>query len=317
MKRKAIAASTHIDRHNTKISLEALESAADQINNGTEVPIIGLDHDITIPPLGKCIEAYTELLPDGEHQAVIVQDYFDGSGQIEMPDGSILIKEYSLSDNRPLATRGTESVEKTHLAYDFVNFDSKESLAEFLSEVRSEGEFEEEVEARKALIPDPQLILVLKAAFVGYLSSKLLPKVGDKTAEEVSKDIADLYKFFKVAVSSYAKYAIPKYRPITYVFEMPWEVVPLEFVIRTSDPDTAVQAILIDKIVPCMDKAIQLTNTLGAVKVQFIYEEDNEWHFNYLFTSDGTVIGTPKSYDKRAKKFELMCSIQTNSNNGV
>lgn len=204
MKKKVIAASTHIDRHSTKISLEALESAADQINNGTKVPTIGLDHDITIPPLGKCIEAYTELLPDGEHLAVIVQDYFDGHGEIEMPDGSILIKEYSLFDNRPLATRGTESVDKTHLVYDFVNFESKEALAEFLSEVRNEGEFEEEVEARKALIPDPQLIMVLKAAFVGYLSSKLLTKVGDKIAEEVSKDIADLYKFIKVTLSSYA-----------------------------------------------------------------------------------------------------------------
>lgn len=64
MKRKAIAASTHINRHNTKISLEALESAADQINNGTEVPIIGLDHDITIPPCKIYIGSGTITCPN-------------------------------------------------------------------------------------------------------------------------------------------------------------------------------------------------------------------------------------------------------------
>lgn len=73
MKRTAVLTTTHIDRHNESMSVEALEAIARHINEGY-LPF-GVDHDPRIPPIGRVASAQVRPLPD---------DHFELIGEIEL-----------------------------------------------------------------------------------------------------------------------------------------------------------------------------------------------------------------------------------------
>lgn len=53
---KGIGATTHIDKHNCRMTKEALEDFAKDINEGKYAPGVGIEHDPSIMPIGKVIE---------------------------------------------------------------------------------------------------------------------------------------------------------------------------------------------------------------------------------------------------------------------
>lgn len=53
----------------------------------------------------------------------------------------------------------------------------------------------------------------------------------------------------------------------------------------------------------------QLQN-LNPEKIQFIYNKNKVWEFNYLLSKDGSVIGTVKSFNKRNKLYNKILEKQ-------
>ena len=62
---QAIMATTHVDRHNERVSLAALESMREQIRNS--ILPCDVNHDPRFAPFGRVIDAEITHLPDGEH----------------------------------------------------------------------------------------------------------------------------------------------------------------------------------------------------------------------------------------------------------
>ncbi|MFG6062188.1 hypothetical protein, partial [Salmonella enterica] len=84
-KNQGIAATTHVDSHGMKISKEALDQLAEDIKKGESVPAIHIEHDTTLPPIGKVIDGLVEKRKDGEYQLVITQELFDKQLEITLP----------------------------------------------------------------------------------------------------------------------------------------------------------------------------------------------------------------------------------------
>ena len=302
---KSIAATTHIDLHGTKLTKEHLEMMAEKANSSSAVAM-GIEHDVTLPPIGKTIRACVEPTEDGEFQLVIFQEEFENTRNIDLPDGTVAWMQASKQDQRPFARSNQQAFEMIEVSFDLVNFESKEDVSNFLKELRQVTDFREQNLFRKSWIPDPELVFTLSKSLVAYLfGKKVIEKAGDKIIEQVVDDLSQLYSFVKTAAKGMAKYAIPKNSPITYIFNIPGDMI-LELVARTTDADLLVTALLEDKLKQVIKKAEELRNSFRATNIQFLLNPEGEWEFNYLLTEKGEVVGTPQSHSRRARRIQLM-----------
>lgn len=295
------------------MSLEALESAASQIN-GERAPQVGVEHDPTLPPIGKVIKA--EILPtgDGEHDLIGYQEIFERSAMTRLPDGTLAVKYSSAVDRRPFVIGRVFSGDKLGIAYDGVNFGSNDDLDAFVAEVTLGGElkFEERDIFRKSVLPDPEVIFGFAKVVGTYLAGKkVFDKVGSQVAEDIGTDLAKLYRSIRNTAFAAAKYCIPKNRPITYIFIALEQPVLVEFAIQTADPKRVADHVTIALLEKPLEKALELHKTMGAEKVQFRLHEAGTWDLNYLLTSTGDVIGTQVSMKRRSKRMRLMREAKT------
>lgn len=307
MRYKAVIATTHIDRHNCKITKEALEDAVEKIKHGETVPSLGLEHDSMIPPIGKVIDAWIEQLDDGEYRMVAIQETFDRYKEILLPDGSIAYEEYIIQNNKPFTLRSSENTpDKLKIDTDLVNFESQKEYEEFIKEINDNDVIEEGFIGRKSLIPDPEIVFTLTKNLILFFAGKhILERASDKIIDSMIEDVSKLYEVIKKAIVSAPKYVIPKNRPITYIFEAPGEMI-LEFVARTNEPNKVITALTQEKLKYCFEKAEELNKTMNADKIQYILNRDGDWEFNFLLTKTGSVIGTPASHKRRATRIKLM-----------
>jgi hypothetical protein len=279
---------------------EALESAAEQIN-GCSPPSIGVDHDPTLPPIGKVVAARVEKTDDGEYKLVITQEIFEDQTEILL-DGKRVIRARSRTDKRPFAGVERTAPDRLTLSYDRVNFESLDSMKAFRAEVDAAGECEHRGLVRKSLIPEPELLIKLSVPIIMYLGQKIIDKVTDAGLDGAWRGFRG---FLQRAIPAALRHSHPKGRPVTYVFEVPGDPM-VQYVARSADPNQVLGALTEEKVCEGLQKAASLRGLLGADKVQFLLNEQGDWEFNYLLTKTGEVIGTPESFDRSAKKLELV-----------
>lgn len=311
MTRRDVVATTHLDRHFTKITKEALEGAAKQVNCGHR-PYLTVDHDLTIPPYGKAVKAWVEPREDGEYQLVIEHDVFEKVSWLELSDGNVLFKQGSKTDNLPFADRYAEINDDLFLSYDWVNFKHGEASKLFIEEIKeqSKAEFSVNEFGRKSLTPDPEIIIGVAKIIGSYLIAKnVLNKIGEKVTELAAKDLEQFYTFIKSVVLSAVKYARPQNRPITYVFVARGKLT-IEFIACSSDPHHVISSVKLEKLESAMSQASAYQSLFKAVKIQYLLNSGGDWGFNYLLTETGDVIGTEKSLSRRARRFEILLQQQ-------
>ena len=293
---KGIMATTLVDRHNCCIAKEALEEVANDICNSSHVPSMGIEHDISIMPIGKVIKG--EIIPYGDDEFALqmYSEIFENYDSITGLEEETYYCASSEIDHRPFADTQIVENDKLTISLDPVNFQDNDyvDIKKYLSD---ECSVNTETYMRKALIPDPQIVFQLLCGTLLYWIGK---KVLEKLAEKISDDIANSYDRIKKALSKIAARTIPKNRPTTYVFKECDEEV-LELVIITERTALVLDAIRPDKIKQIMSALETLRDFFGVkiAKVQFLFDESKDkWEFNYLTTDQGKVIGTEKCYNK-------------------
>ncbi len=307
MKYSAVVATTRIDKQNMKFTKELLDKTADSINNGNEAVRMGLEHDIMIPPLGKTVGAKVERMEDDEYELIVTQELFNEHKKVSLPNGEIAYKQSLKNDRRPFVVHKYEETPGQIIIHtDYMNFNSKEEREMLLKEINEAGNIESIYAGRKSALPDPEILITLShdaiLYYVGYkVASKILNKVCDKIAEDVSQ----IYDVIKVSIIGMAKYAIPKNRPITYIMEVPGEPI-IQLIVRTSDEKIALSSMQKDKVKSCIKRSMEIHEVFNTDEIQFIFNEKQEWEFNYLLTKNGEVIGTPDSFNRREKLIKTM-----------
>lgn len=307
---KGIAATTQVDAHNMRITKTALEHAAQDINNGKYASSVGIEHDLTIMPVGKVYKAYVDKFDQDEYALHIEQEIFDKAYTTFIDDEKFVMTK-SEFDNRPFSFDRLLDNEKLVIQTDPVNFESFEKSEEYLSNLSAEFDIDTGKISRKSAIPDPELIFELVESSVKYLfiyltSKQVIEHIGDNLVESALNELKNLSQVIKKAIKTGASYLLPQNRPVTYVFKGSINYV-IEFVVKTSNPDVAINAISKDKLKEVFEKIDGIREQFSALqKVQFIYNENEyRWEFNYLTTEKGEVIGTEKSYKRAAKLIAL------------
>ncbi|MGI1805989.1 hypothetical protein ACRPK8_09665 [Exiguobacterium sp. TDN 0502] len=306
---KLLLATTHVDSHGMRMSIEALEGAARQINGDT-VPSMGVEHDVTIPPLGKFSEAFIHKLPDGEYGLFAIPNFYieEDSTVVKLPNGEIGRMDV-WRDKRPFVGMHKDVPEEIIFSYDLVNFESNTDSEKFSKTLKDHGPCKQQILVRKSLIPDPELIITLtKQGISTLIAYKFLNTFGKKVKEDLNNDLINLYSKIRNAMINYAKHCIPKNRPVTYLLVLPG-VPSQEFVIKSLKPCVAIQAVSPEKISEALSESELFTSNFDTQKIQFIFCDDKQqWKFNYLVTNSGEVIGSKDAVQNREKAIKLMMS---------
>lgn len=315
---KGIGATTHVDRHNCRISKGALESAAKDINEGTYAVGVGIEHDSTIMPIGKVINGKMIRLEDGEYALEIEQELFqEYQIYIDESDVKWYISESSI-DTRPFADTQAENVEKIKILVDPVNFSQLdfESLMDFY---RKECLLDTECFIRKSVIPDPEIVFTLMTGTIAVMAGK---KIAEKITEQIADDIAKIYELIKKVVIETVKRCKQGHRPGTYVFKENNSYL-MELAVVTEKTEILFEALSIDRICQVEIEVEKFINNFNVdiAKLQCIYDiEKQNWTINYVSTKDGKVIGSEKCYRKTvelAKRVEKKSSVNVTSNTDI
>lgn len=306
MKMKGILATTHLDAHGTRLAKEALEDMAAQINSNS-VPGVGSEHDILIPPQGKVISARVVRMNDGEYALEGEQEIISPSrlSRVILPTGDIgYIDRYD--DRRPFKDKYEETPEQTEISVDMVNFDSEKSAQEFITTIEQIENQKAALLIRKSLIPDPEIIFKLsQEAIKWFLVTKAAKSLGNRISDDIAEDLHKLYKNIRDTAINYAALCLPKNRPITHVVIISGKPA-VECVIRTTDPIVFGEAVETNKLIEVINSTDEYHKKFKAQKIQFVYSEDKKaWAFNYLLTTEGSVVGSEIATKKRNKVIQI------------
>lgn len=99
-----ILSSTHRDLHGHRFTKAALEDAAERINNHLRKMV---EHDYTLPPLGKIVSAEVVPFEEGEFLLVGTEELYEEKRVFDI-DGVEYVELISPSDIRPFTTRWEE-----------------------------------------------------------------------------------------------------------------------------------------------------------------------------------------------------------------
>ena len=254
-------------------------------------------HDPTLPPIGQVVDCYTKELSNGELQLISISEKYENYEQIYFHN-EILLRFYSKKYSYPFISYNTPP-DICDITCERINFESPESYESFIQEL-SEFKYghENNIQVLREELPDPQILITLAKDLIEMiLAYSITAKVIDKIADG---GIEKSFEFFKYIVKKFWKYAIPKKNGVAYVFILPGTP-QVEFAAKINNTDQLLPALEIDSFTKHVNHAKLLSKELNATRIQYILN-NGKWELNFLLTSKGEIIGTPKSFSHRKTK---------------
>jgi hypothetical protein len=208
----ATMATTHVDRHGDKMTLDALQGMAQQIEQHY-LPIT-LEHDIRHPPVGRVVSGKVTRLSDGEYALEATIEVFEEDDSLESLAG----------DGRQLRVR-PENIHTIAVGYDrtFCDEEGQQLLAD-LSEISAEGQKPTEI-AKKSLEPIATLVIISGISVVGGIARGFFSKLG-----------ADLYEKLKQSLGRYYRKKPPREHILDFLFFATHDESALEVHVLVAHP---------------------------------------------------------------------------------
>lgn len=173
----AIIATSHVDSHGDRLTVDALKSMVDQINS-QYIPMI-VEHDPRCPPLGRITSARLVRSDDGEYAVETTTQFFDAGEEPKLDVTGRSMPVRQVNDDF------------LHLVDDR-SFASPEDQA-LLEELRNLISGKQETEVKKA--SDPISILQIAGMFpAGRIATGLLNKVGSDRWDTFKKKLSAIVK---------------------------------------------------------------------------------------------------------------------------
>jgi hypothetical protein len=170
-------ATTHRDRHNERVTIEALRSMKAHIDVAL-LPFI-YNHDPRQPPLGRVIGAEICELKDGEYSIEADVEVFEPGDELPFDDrGEIRY--------RPLPSE--------HLVLSIDRTFSQEQFAKPIADITRLFGSEPVYEVRKALEPIAVLGIGLGVVAVGKFASSFFSKLGSNAADALSARLKEAFR---------------------------------------------------------------------------------------------------------------------------
>lgn len=177
---KGILATTHVDKHKDKMTIEALKSIIEQANLHY-IPV-GIEHDPRTPPVGRVKSAELKELKDGEYAIEGVIEVFEDGDIIELQKDdpkSMKIREHSFSS--------------LDISYDRNYQDEEDRI--LISEINHllKSNTEPLSDIKKSL--DPISIITIGGAFaLGGIATGFLGKIGSDGWDLLKEKLKKLFR---------------------------------------------------------------------------------------------------------------------------
>lgn len=297
-KQRYIISSTHIDKHGWRMTKSALESALPKFNGQRKIRL-GLNHVRIFPPFGVVMNAEVFKGNDEEYYLAADSVYFDKRDFIKLEDGMELVKESFSNETHPFVECEESEVFRVEISTDPTNYANPNDIDEINELVKQESgiEFGQHLLGRKSELPDPETVITITktlAIALGIIKSKIPEKIG----EAIGDDLVKFYKLISKLAIETIKKAKPSNRPKNFVISYPNSDCNIELVITTHSHDKVLDALSKENLQAIQIKTHQLKK-LNPEKIQFFYNDQDNWEFNYLLANDGSVIGTIKAFNRR------------------
>ncbi len=307
MLRKQIITTNNVDRQNERIADESLHELVESINAKDSVLGMGLNHDISIMPVGKVINgSVVDLSDDLLGVEVQIDDFICDFHKIEGPDEQILYRGESVIDKRPFKEHEADEKEKITVMLSPLNFD-EDDYDEIIHIIYDECDAVAENSIKKSLIPDPEIVVKVIMGTILYLTTKnTVNKVSEKLADKISDDVVNIYDNLKKIIVSIGKRVVGS-KETTYVLTEPGQ--DIELVIKTSSPEDVLEAIEIasDGYIAGQTEKYRQYLAGSLKKIQYLYNlETKKWEVSYMLTNTGQVIGSEKCYKKTVKLYDTI-----------
>lgn len=311
MLRKQIVATNNVDRQNEIIADEVLFEFAESINSNDSVMRMGLNHDISIMPVGKVIKGSVVNLSDNSLGVEAqIDDFIYDFHKVEGPDKQILYRGESVIDKRPFMEYEADEKEKITVKISPLNF-GKYAYDDLVRIINSECDARVENSIKKSFIPDPEIVIQVIVGTILYLTAKnTMNKVSEKLADKISDDVVKGYDNLKKIILSVGKKIVGS-KETTYVLTEPEQ--DIELVIITSNPEEVFNALesVSDGYIMSQTQKYRQFLDYSLKKIQFLYNvESKKWEVNYMVTNTGQVIGSERCYRKAVKLYTTIMKTQ-------
>ena len=310
MIRKNIVSGTGVDKQSQQITLPALREYAEFINSSDTALRMGLNHDRTLPPVGKVISG--ELIPyDGKVLLeATIDDFIEEFERCIGPNGEPLYRGKSTVDSRPFAGEKASSDAQLMLKINPIHF-TQEEFSDVTEYLQSQCNIKVDTTFEKGIEPTIQLVFLFAHGLIAILSSKTKERAARKLSDEIANDIAKMYTKLKDAIVYVTKKIASIYKK-DFIFVEPGQ--PVEFVVRAKTAnevlDAFVQLRAFD-FVSVVEQFKHYTND-NIDKIQFLFDDvDTTWKMTYLTTKDGQVIGKEATYKKAVKIYQEIMECPT------
>jgi len=173
------------------ITREAVEGMLEQLQDSPKP--VNLEHDPTIPPVGRVLGGALVDLPDGEVALETEMEIFDGTIPAVLHPAQLL--DEKLSELTPVSVEeGVLELTTDARSYKHGDIEALQQLAGEVGEVKA---FDGAV--RFSVLPDALLVLALgmPSAAAAWFMKGFFTKAGEEVGKEVGADLAGIYKRFK------------------------------------------------------------------------------------------------------------------------
>ncbi len=273
---RGIVATTHLDRHNERLTIAALESMRERIRTSF-LPFI-VNHDPRYAPIGRVVDAEITDLPDGQHALEAEIEVFESDPLPPLrADRSMYFRELP-RDSLVL------TIDRSFNRPEFQG--TLDAIAhEFGTPVQFEG--------KKALDPIAVLIISASALTVGSFFKSFFSRLGENAADLVARKLKELFS---------DRRTLDHVQLLRFEFEFEYEGVPRRAEVILTDPSAEdIDSFLkdglqrLDQVLPaCLD------GPDSVVQYVFFYSQGN-LEFRFAVRSDAIPL-VPGSERRRCEE---------------
>ena len=176
---KAILSTTHVDQHNEKMTLSALESLVEQSNDNI-IPLT-VEHDPRKPPIGRIKSTQIKQLEDGEYGLEGTFEIYENDDDFTLP----------LDDKREMRIKEHNS-NSLSIVYDrsYQNPDDQTLIYELNTLIKSD--LEPQFFSKKSVEPISVLYIV-GAYILGNVTTGFFNQIGSEAWELLKEKIKTIY----------------------------------------------------------------------------------------------------------------------------
>lgn len=296
---KARLATTHVDLHGDRFAKSALEGMVRQLSEAEGPQWMYMEHDTTLPPIGRVVGARLVQLEDGEYAVdgeieIYSVDSYGGLAESEV---DTTLSNADVVFQRSLLPEGPAEIE---ISYDPLNYGT-EMVEQFVEETSEVLPVKTRPLIRKALTP-LSILTVLIATPVSLFSKGFFTEMGKDAYGLLKKKLVKLVKSRKPMDTPALIFHLP----------MPELEIVVEGSIRSENDKVLIaSADLVQRLHTVATALLRRNRPHFFSKVTYLLNPETvDWEINYLITRTGGIILGP-SY-KGAKKRMMRDWIRSN-----